>query len=143
EHAWRALDLDREVDVTGRVNDVDAVPVPVTGGRGRGDGDAALLLLDHPVHRGGSLVHLTDLVVLARVEQDALGRGGLARVDVGHDANVANSVEGVFACGHFFTNSLYLPAVVGKGFIGLGHLGHVLAALDGGAHAVDGVNDLV
>jgi len=57
------------------------------------DGDAALLLLDHPVHDGGTLVHLTDLVGAARVVEDALGRGGLARVDVGHDPDVADAVE--------------------------------------------------
>ena len=34
----------------------------VAGGRGRGDRDAALLLLLHPVHRRGALVHLADLV---------------------------------------------------------------------------------
>jgi hypothetical protein len=30
EHAQRPLDLDREVDVAGRVDDVDAVVVPLT-----------------------------------------------------------------------------------------------------------------
>ena len=34
EDAQRALDLDGEVDVAGRVDDVDAVVVPVGGGRG-------------------------------------------------------------------------------------------------------------
>ena len=65
------------------------VVVPDAGGGGRRDGDAALLLLDHPVHRGGALVDLTDLVVLAGVVEDPLGRRGLARVDVGHDPDVA------------------------------------------------------
>jgi hypothetical protein len=105
ENAQRALYLDREVDVAGGVDDVDAMSVPLTSGRGRGDGDAALLLLDHPVHRGGTLVHLTDLVVLTGVEQDALGRRGLARVDVRHDADVSDLVQGEFTCGHF-DNSL-------------------------------------
>ena len=95
EHAQRALDLDREVDVAGRVDDVDAVVVPEAGGGGGGDGDAALLLLLHPVHGGGALVDLTDLVVLAGVVEDPLGRGGLARVDVGHDADVAGALEWV------------------------------------------------
>ena len=62
EDAQRALDLDGEVDVAGRVDDVDAVVVPVAGRRGGRDGDAALLLLLHPVHRGRALVDLTDLV---------------------------------------------------------------------------------
>ena len=66
--------------------------------RGRRDRDAALLLLDHVVHGRGALVDLADLVVDARVVEDALGRRRLARVDVGHDADVARSLEGVLAC---------------------------------------------
>jgi hypothetical protein len=63
------------------------------GGRG-GDGDAPLLLLDHVVHGGGALVDLTDLVGLAGVVEDPLGGGGLARIDVGHDPDVAVSGDG-------------------------------------------------
>ena len=89
EHAQRALHLDGEVDMAGRVDDVEALAVPQRGGRGRGDGDAALLLLLHPVHGRGAFVHLAHLVALAGVIEDALGRGGLAGIDVGHDAEVA------------------------------------------------------
>ena len=89
EHAQRALDLDREVDVAGRVDDVDAVIAPGGGGRGGGDRDATLLLLLHPVHHRSALVHLAHLVGAARVEEDALGRRGLTGVDVGHDSDVA------------------------------------------------------
>ena len=98
----RALHLDGEVDVAGGVDDVDAGAVPLAGGGGAGDGDAPLLLLGHPVHGGGALVDLTDLVVDAGVEEDALGRGGLARVDVGHDPDVADLGQGLGAgCGGF------------------------------------------
>jgi hypothetical protein len=38
-------------------------------------------------------VGVADLVVDAGVEQDALGRRGLAGVDVRHDADVADLVE--------------------------------------------------
>ena len=89
EHPQRALHLDGEVDVAGGVDDVDAVIEPLAGRRGGRDRDAALLLLLHPVHRRGAFVHLADLVVDPGVEQDPLGRGGLARVDVGHDPDVA------------------------------------------------------
>ena len=89
EDAKRPLDLDGEVDVAGRVDDVDPGVAPAAGRRGGGDGDPALLLLDHPVHDGAALVDLADLVGAARVVQDALGRRGLARVDVGHDPDVA------------------------------------------------------
>ena len=75
------------------VDDVDLVVVPETGGGSGGDGDAALLLLRHPVHRGGTIVNLTDLVGHTRVIQDALGRRGLSGIDVGHDADVADLVQ--------------------------------------------------
>jgi hypothetical protein len=93
EHAQRALDLDREVDVPGRVDDVDAVILPLRGGRGRGDRDAALLLLLHPVHHGRALVHLADLVRAAGVVEDALGRRRLTGVDVRHDPDVSGVFE--------------------------------------------------
>ena len=70
------------------------VVAPEAGGRGGGDGDAALLLLLHPVHRRGALVDLADLVVDARVVEDALGGRGLARIDVRHDADVAGAARG-------------------------------------------------
>ena len=92
EDAQRALDFGREVDVAGRVDDVDAVLAPEAGRRGGRDRDAALLLLLHPVHDGRAFVDLTDLVGDAGVEQDALGRGGLAGIDVGHDADVARAI---------------------------------------------------
>src|SRR5216683_3344495 len=91
--AQRALDLHGEVDVTGRVDQVDRVVPPDGGGRRRGNGDAALLLLLHPVHGGGALVDLTDLVVDAGVEQNSFGCGGFARVDMRHDPDVADLGE--------------------------------------------------
>ncbi len=39
-------------------------------------------------------MHFTDLVALAGVEQDALGRGGLAGIDVSHDAEVTVTLDG-------------------------------------------------
>src|SRR5690606_24091812 len=106
EDAQRTLHLDGEVDVTGGVDDVEAVlftlavvGAPEGRGRRRGDGDAALLLLLHPVHRRGAVVHLADLVRLAGVVEDALGRGGLAGVDMRHDTEVAVALDGM-AAGH-------------------------------------------
>ena len=93
EHAQRALDLDGEVDVARRVDDVDPMVGPLAGGRGRRDRDAALLLLLHPVHRRGALVDLAHLVGAAGVVEDALGRRRLARIDVGHDPDVPGLLE--------------------------------------------------
>ncbi|ANA99818.1 hypothetical protein BB28_19720 [Mycobacteroides chelonae CCUG 47445] len=77
----------------GGVDDVELVFFPVSGRRGRRDGDAALLLLLHPVHGGCAVVDLTDLVRDTGVEEDAFSRGGLAGIDVGHDAEVADLVQ--------------------------------------------------
>jgi hypothetical protein len=38
-----------------------------------------------------------DLVGLAGVVEDTLGRGGLAGIDVGHDADVAVPLQRIFA----------------------------------------------
>ena len=76
-----------------------ACSVPERGGRGRRDGDAALLLLLHPVHGRGAVVHLADLVALAGVIEDPLGRRGLAGIDVRHDAEVAVVLDRM-AAGH-------------------------------------------
>ena len=62
EDTQAALNLDREVNVAGRVDDVDPVALPLGGGRGSGDRDAALALLGHPVHDGRAVVDLADLV---------------------------------------------------------------------------------
>ena len=101
EHPQGALHLDGEVHVARGVDDVDHRVPPHAGGGGRGDGDAPLLLLGHPVHGGGALVDLTDLVVLAGVVEDPLGGGGLARVDVGHDPDVAGLGQGMVAGARF------------------------------------------
>ena len=93
EDAEAPLDLDGKVHVPGRIDDVDAMVAPLRGGRRRRDGDAALLLLRHPVHRRGALVHLAHLVGASGVVEDPLGRRGLARVDVGHDPDVPDAVE--------------------------------------------------
>ena len=63
----------------------------------------ALLLLLHPVHGRGAVMHLADLVGLAGVEEDPLGRRRLAGVDMRHDAEVAVAVEGIIA-GHLVSS---------------------------------------
>src|SRR4029079_16890899 len=97
--AQGALDLDGEVDVTGSIDDVQALAVPERGGGGGGNGDAALLLLLHPVHRRGTFVHFADLVALAGVVKDALGGRGLAGVDMRHDTEITVVLDGMLA-GH-------------------------------------------
>ena len=105
EHAQAPFHLDGEIDVSRRIDDVDAVlgealvhPLPETGGRRGRDGDAALLFLFHVVHDGRAVMHFADFVRHAGIEQDALGRGGLSRVDVRRDTDVAVSLDGRRTC---------------------------------------------
>ena len=98
EHAQAAVHLDREVDVAGRVDHVDLIALPLGRDGGALDRDAALAFLLEVVGRGAGLavlgvVHLDDLVLLAGVIEHALGGRGLARVDVGDDADVAVELE--------------------------------------------------
>ena len=92
----RAFDFDREVDVAGRVDNVDPMIVPEAGRRRRGDRDAAFLFLLHPVHRRGAFVHFADLVGFAGVIENALGRRRLTGINVSHDADITILVEGVW-----------------------------------------------
>ena len=125
EHAQGALHLHSEVHVPGRVYYVDAMIEPFARCSRRSDGDAPLLLLGHPVHHRGTVVHFADLVGTAGVIEDALGRGRLTGIDVGHDADIADHRErmprgrlrvGFMCCGlrqfsGTYTLSLLLSAV--------------------------------
>ena len=143
EDLQRTLNLNGEVHVARSINDVDTVVAPECGGRSGGDGDATLLLLLHPVHGGGTIVHFTDLVGLTSVVQDALGGSGLTGVDVGHDAHVAVQLQGSAACHDFCSFYLFLrsagrhrprnlPAVVRERLVGLGHPVRVFPLLNCG-----------
>ena len=102
EDAQRALHLGREVHVSGSVDQRQTVGAPLHARGGGLDRDAALLLLDHEVHRSGAVVHFAYLVVLAGIEENALGSRSLATIDVGHDAEVANMIERNVTLCHFF-----------------------------------------
>ena len=89
EHAAAALHLGGEVDVAGRVDEVEVVVAPRHGGDRRLDGDALLAFEGIVIHGGGAVVDLAHLVDAAGQEQDAFADRGLAAVDVGDDAEVA------------------------------------------------------
>ena len=99
QDAQRALHLGCKIHVARGINDIKAVfrllvrqadnlRRPVGGGGGRGDGDAPFLLLLHPIHRGCAVVNLSDGMLLAGVEQNPFGQGGLARVNMGDDTDI-------------------------------------------------------
>ena len=67
--------------------------LPAAGDRRRDDRDAPLPLLFQVVGRRVSLVHVPHPVDLTGVVEDAFGGRGLAGVDVGNDADVADLAE--------------------------------------------------
>ena len=96
EHPQRPLDLDREVDVARRVDDVDEVVVPLAVRRGGLDRDAALALQVHRVHLRPDAVLALDVVDDAdslRVEKNALGQCRLAGIDVRADSDVSYPLQ--------------------------------------------------
>ena len=82
------LDLNGEIDMTRRVDDVDLMVFPGAGGHRRGDGDPPLLFLRHPVHHGLAVVDLAHLVGFPRVEENPLRHRRLAGIDVGDDSDI-------------------------------------------------------
>ena len=93
EHPHRALNLNGEVHVAGCVHEVDLDPVPANAGRRRGDGDPPLTLLAHPVHDRGAFVHAPNVPFNPRLVENALGQRGLAGIDVGANAHVAQRLQ--------------------------------------------------
>ncbi|CAM5674005.1 hypothetical protein SVIOM342S_01395 [Streptomyces violaceorubidus] len=93
QHPQGTFDLVGEVDVPRGVDEVDPVPCPgAADGRGE-DGDAAIAFLRVEVGDGGAVVDLAPLVGGSGGVEDPLGDGGLAGVDVGEDAQVADGGE--------------------------------------------------
>ena len=147
QNAQGTLDLNGEVDVARGIDDVETglgelvlAALPVAGGSGGGDGDTTLLLLRHPVHRGGTVVGLADLVVDAGIVEDTLGGGRLAGVDMGHNADISGIFQRDFSC--HISVSPPLPAEVGECLVGFGHLVGVFALLHGAAAVVGSIHDL-
>lgn len=77
-----------------RIDEVDAVTVPFAGhGRGE-DGDPTVTLLGVEVGDGRSVVHFPTFVGGSVDIQDPFGDRGLAGVNVGEDAQVADAAQG-------------------------------------------------
>ncbi len=93
EHTQATLHLNGEIDVTGGIDNVDAMIPPETGRRSGRDRDAALLLLLHPVHGGIAIMHFADLMGPTGIVQDSFSCGRLTRINMGHNANIAVMVD--------------------------------------------------
>ena len=89
QNAEAAFDFDREVDVAGRVDQVDRRVAPFDAGRGAGDRNPAFLFEIHTVHRRAAVVNFADFVRATGVKENALAKSRLSGVDVSGNTNVA------------------------------------------------------
>src|SRR5690606_17782779 len=148
EHAQAALYFNGEVHVAWSIDDVEATLAAVTALPGcrrssRRDRDATLLLLRHPVHGRSTIMGFTHLVVLTGEVEDALGRRGLASVDMRHNTEISVVLNFVLA-GHrrYLLILLALPAVVRECAVGVGHAVRVLTLLHGSSAVVGCIQKL-
>src|SRR5262249_15479350 len=93
ENPQAALDLGREIDVAGRVNEGDARVVPLQRDGGAVDGDSLGLFERIEVGGGVAFIDIACLVLRTAEVEDTLGGRGLARIHVSDDADVANVLE--------------------------------------------------
>jgi hypothetical protein len=68
--------------------------LPERGRRSGGNRNATLLLLLHPVHGRGTIMHFADFVRFAGVVQNAFSRRRFTGINVCHDAEVTVTVYG-------------------------------------------------
>ena len=97
EYAQRTLNFRSEIDMTGGVDNVNAVFAPHARGRCRGDGDSPLALLLHPVHGRLAVMDFSEAMGAAGVEQDALRASRFSGIDMRHDTDVAHVRQRHFA----------------------------------------------
>ena len=106
--AQGALNFHRKVHVTRRINDVDTMILPMAGRSSGRNRNAALLLLNHPVHGGSTIMNLTNLVGNTGVEEDTLSSGRLTGINVSHDTDITSFFKGKLSCCHCFISLLYI-----------------------------------
>src|SRR3989344_7957232 len=126
QDAHASLHFTGKVDMSGSINDVEAVLVgsisphvcwvPEARNRGGGDSDATLTLLLHPISYRVALMHLAYSMALASVVENALRRGRFTRIDVGNYSKIAHLLKRIIA------RHMLLPGKMGKCFVGFGHL---------------------
>ena len=93
DHPNGSHHLGAEIDVTGRVDQVDAVIAPVARCGGRGDGDPTFALLRQIVELGIPIIDAARTMNAAGVVENRLGRGRFAGIDVRKDPNDAHAIE--------------------------------------------------
>ena len=93
ENPQAAFHFGSEVDVAGRVYDVDPVAIPLCGRGGGTDSDSAFTLQVHEIHDRRAFVDVADLVRLAGEEEHAFRDGGLPSVNMCNKADIPDLLQ--------------------------------------------------
>ena len=92
------LHLGGKIHVAGGVNEVDGRIPPVKADAGGLDGNTPALLYGQIIGVGRALVHTADATDGPGMHQQLLGKGRLARVHVGKDADVSDVHRNLHQC---------------------------------------------
>src|SRR5260221_10679982 len=79
--------------MSGSIYNIEAVSFPEGGGSSGNDGNTPLAFLLHPVHLRGTFIDVPNFVAFSGVIQNALGRRGFSRVNMGNNAYVAYLIK--------------------------------------------------
>jgi len=118
QHTQRTLYFNREVHMTGGIDNMNDASFPFDRCHSRGDRNSPFLFLLHPVHGGCPIIYLSHAVGLLGIEKDSLGDSRLSSIDVGHKPNIPCSGE-PFLSSHLFlsmSEQKYILAIL-KGFL--------------------------
>jgi hypothetical protein len=77
----------------GGIYNIEKISAPLAVSGGAGNSYAPFLLLFHPVHGGGAVVHFANFMGTAGIEEYAFRKGGLARVDMGYYPEISGFPE--------------------------------------------------
>ena len=89
--------LHGEVHMSRGINKVSLVLIPGEADGSAGDGDATVPLLVQVVHDSVPIMNLPHPGTIPRVEQHVLSGGGLTRMNMSHDTNIANVARAAMA----------------------------------------------
>ena len=88
-----ALHFNREINVTGSVNEIDLVIVPPKRNSGCSDGNTTFHFFRHEIRSCVSFIDFSDTALHARVEEEAFGRRCLSGINVCDDSKVSSVAD--------------------------------------------------
>ncbi len=93
KHPQRALHLGREIDMSGRINNVNLMVIPEAGRGSSGDRDTTLPFLIHPIHSGGAVMNFAHAMDLLGIKKDTFSCSCLTGINMSDDTDVSYPLQ--------------------------------------------------